>query len=350
MEITVIRAGHRPYRDKRITTHVALVSRAMGASSILVDTKDEELENTVNKVTSEFGGTFTIRTGVNWSREYSKFSGVRVYLTMYGEDITSAVPKILSGSKNGKIAVLVGAEKMPPTAYSISDFNVSVTNQPHSEVAALAIFLDRIQGGKELTFGFDGHTRIIPASRGKMVKILPDRKESMEILLKHKASEHLVDHSIAVSELALEIAKLAKADLKLVEAGALLHDIGRTRTNGVDHAAAGGTILKEEPVLPEIIRIVERHTGAGILKSEAVGLGLPEGNYVPETLEEKIVAQADNMMQGIRRVKIESTLESYEIKGLDLAAERILRLHKELSSICGIDLNTLVDDVSKSIS
>ncbi len=350
MDITVFRAGHRPFRDKRITTHVALVSRAFGASTILVDTRDEDLEQTVNKVTSEFGGDFSIRSGINWTKEYQRFEGVRIYLTMYGEPVDEAVPKILSDRRSGRIAVLVGAEKMPPSAYSISDFNVSVTNQPHSEVAALSIFLDRLQKGHELSKEFGGHTRIIPAPKGKVVRTLPDRGECLALLRKYQAGDNIVKHCEAVAELALEIAGRAGANVSLVEAGALLHDIGRTKTNGIDHALAGASILRKEPVIPEIVNIVERHTGAGITADEARKQGLPEGNYVPETLEEKIVAHADNMVRRTERVQLEEIVSSYRKKGLEEAAERIVELHRELSSLCGIDLNGLVGNASKSIS
>lgn len=350
MEITVFRAGHRPFRDKRITTHVALVSRAFGASSILVDTKDEDLEKTLNRVSREFGGNFSIKTGVNWKKEFSSFSGVKVYLTMYGETLDSAVQKILAEKENEKIAILVGAEKMPPSAYDDSDYNVAVTNQPHSEVAALAIFMDRLQSGKEFSLDFSGHTRVYPAQRGKVVRVLPDRKECIDLLRKHNADERLTEHCLKVAELALEIADLAGADSRLVEAGALLHDIGKTQEHGHAHALAGASILRDEQVLPEVVRIVQRHSGAGITESEALEMGLPLGIYVPETLEEKIVAQADNMVRGRDRVPVQATIERYRKKGLENAAERIELLHLELSKKCGVDLNSLVNGRSKSIS
>lgn len=350
MEITVIRAGHRPYRDKRITTHIALVSRAFGASAVLVDTKDDELEKTVNKVSAEFGGNFSVKTGVNWKKEFSSFPGVKIYLTMYGEGLDSAIQKITANGKPEKIAVLVGAEKMPPSAYDISDYNVAVTNQPHSEVAALALFMDKLQSGAELAFDFKGHTRVYPAPRGKIVKILPDRKECLDLLNKYNANDQLMEHSIRVTELALEISKLTGADAGLVEAGAMLHDIGRTGTHGHRHALAGASILRNEHVIPEVVKIVERHSGAGIPPDEAMELGLPEESYIPETIEEKIVAHSDNLFQGSNRVPVSVTIEDYKRKGLSKAAERIEHLHLELSQKCGIDLDMVGKGRSKSIS
>ncbi|EQD66228.1 tRNA 2'-O-methylase, partial [mine drainage metagenome] len=66
--ITVLRIGHRPARDKRITTHVALTARAFGASAIVIDLHDEELERNVRSVTDRFGGSFHVSSGVNWRR------------------------------------------------------------------------------------------------------------------------------------------------------------------------------------------------------------------------------------------------------------------------------------------
>lgn len=349
-DIVVFRAGHRPFRDKRITTHVALVSRAFGASRILVDTKDEELEITVNRVTKEFGGNFTVQTGINWTKRYSSFKGVRIYLTMYGENLNTAMPKILARAKNENIAILVGAEKMPPSAYSLSDFNVAVTNQPHSEVAALAMFLDRLLEGNELKNDLRGHMNVIPAERGKDVRILPDRNECLKILSEHNASEKIIKHSLAVCELSMELAKLADADLRLVEAGALLHDIGRTKTQGVDHCAAGAAILREASLISEVVNIVERHTGGGILPEEAEKLGMPPGYYMPETLEEKIVAHADNLFKGTIKVRVQTVIDNYEKKGLHDSAVRISKLHSEIAERCGKDPDEIDLSKSKSIS
>ena len=62
-EIYVLRLGHRPDRDKRVTTHVALTARAFGAQGIFVSTKDEELERSVRSVVKRFGGGFSSHHG-----------------------------------------------------------------------------------------------------------------------------------------------------------------------------------------------------------------------------------------------------------------------------------------------
>jgi tRNA (cytidine56-2'-O)-methyltransferase len=168
-EIWILRLGHRPARDKRITTHVALASRALGAKGILVSTEDEELEQSVCDVVERFGGDFQIKTGVKWRSVLHDFDGAKVHLTMYGVHIDDALPRIRSDERE-KMLVVVGAEKVPPEVYQAADYNVAVGNQPHSEVAALSIFLDRLTDGEGLRRDFDGFKiKVLPCERGKRV-------------------------------------------------------------------------------------------------------------------------------------------------------------------------------------
>ena len=164
--ITVLRLGHRPQRDKRITTHVCLVARAFGAHRVIVTTKDEKLERTVRDIVDRFGGDFEIITGMHWKRAIKEFSGIKVHLTMYGLPVDDVIDKI-RGAED--LMIIVGAEKVPREIYDIADFNVAIGNQPHSEVAALAIFLDRYYQGEELRMDFGGKWKIIPQERGKKV-------------------------------------------------------------------------------------------------------------------------------------------------------------------------------------
>lgn len=163
--ITVLRIGHRPARDKRVTTHVALTARAFGAERVLVDTKDAALEKTVRSLVRRFGGPFEIETGVAWRPAMRKFCGTKVHLTMYGLRLEDVLPKIPPGD----LLVIVGAEKVPADLYRLADLNVAVGNQPHSEVAALAVFLDRLLEGAGLRREFEGRLRIRPSPRGKEV-------------------------------------------------------------------------------------------------------------------------------------------------------------------------------------
>lgn len=165
-EIRIVRTGHRPQRDKRVTTHVALSSRALGASGIYIDTKDLVLEENIRSVTDRFGGDYEIRTGVRWQDVVKDFDGTVVHLTMYGQRFDEAMPKI---PRDKDLVVIVGAEKVPPEVYQRADFNISVGNQPHSEIAALAIFLYCFTGGKELYSDRHGEMTVIPNERGKTV-------------------------------------------------------------------------------------------------------------------------------------------------------------------------------------
>lgn len=164
--ITVLRLGHRKERDKRVTTHVGLVARAFGADELLLSVKDGGIENTLRDVTARFGGDFRVKSGISWRKIIRKWEGVRVHLTMYGENIENVLPKI---PKDEDLLVIVGAEKVPGEIFKTVDFNVAVGNQPHSEVAALAVFMDRFLGGKGIGRDFHGRMKIVPNKSGKRV-------------------------------------------------------------------------------------------------------------------------------------------------------------------------------------
>jgi tRNA (cytidine56-2'-O)-methyltransferase len=165
-DIWIMRIGHRPERDKRVTTHVALSSRALGAKGIYVDTPDPKLEENIHSVADRFGGDYQIKTGVKWKDAMKNFDGKVVHLTMYGQRVDEALLKI---PRDENLMIIVGAEKVPFEVYERADFNVSVGNQPHSEIAALAIFLDRYTDGKALYSDRDGDMTVIPNERGKTV-------------------------------------------------------------------------------------------------------------------------------------------------------------------------------------
>ena len=166
--IEILRIGHRISRDKRMTTHVALVARAFGAKKIYIDRKDTNLEKNIKKICDNFGGDFQIKTGVNKKNILKKWDGIIVHLTMYGQNLLNGIKKI---DKNKNLLIIIGAEKVPPEIYQIADYNISVGNQPHSEVAALAIFLDRYNEGTWINNKFNGKIEIQPNSRGKKVMV-----------------------------------------------------------------------------------------------------------------------------------------------------------------------------------
>ncbi|NJE60308.1 tRNA (cytidine(56)-2'-O)-methyltransferase [Thermococcus sp. 21S7] len=173
--IAVLRLGHRPERDKRITTHVALTARAFGADRIIIAAEeDEHVRDSVEDVVRRWGGPFEIEFNPSWKRilrEWKENGGAIVHLTMYGIHIDDAMPQIQEELKEGRdVLVVVGAEKVPREVYEMADYNVGVGNQPHSEVAALAVFLDRLLEGKGLRKSFENaKLRIIPQERGKRV-------------------------------------------------------------------------------------------------------------------------------------------------------------------------------------
>ena len=347
-DIQILRIGHRPERDKRITTHVALTARAFGASGIFIDTKDPAIEENIENVNRNFGGNFFVKSGVEPKEIASQNGFLKIHLTMYGLPLKDTIEKIKGSHKktNDRILIIVGAEKVPFWAYETSDYNVSVTSQPISEVSALAILMDRLNEGKELEFSLKGMRRIIPMERGKKVDYIPDGEECLLILQRNNATQRILDHVLMVEQLATSIASRCNANMDLVRAGALLHDIGRTVTNGIDHAVKGAEILRGAKVSEEIVKIVERHTGAGITKEEASKLGLPVKDYTPITIEEKIVAQADNLVSGNKIITLEETVENYKRKNLFEASKKIVMLNEDIEKICGINLKEICQELT----
>ena len=174
-EIYVLRMGHRYIRDLRISTHCGLVAWALGAKGILfTGMYDKEMMKKLKETVERWGGEFEIGYVENW-REYILEERRRgtyiIHLTMYGINIPTvekALQKILRWKR---ILVIIGAEKMPREVYLLAHLNVAIKNMPHSEVAALSIFMDRITNGKAL-LEYPEHMKIkiIPQIRGKVIE------------------------------------------------------------------------------------------------------------------------------------------------------------------------------------
>ena len=127
---------------------------------MLLAASDRSLVSTIRDVVQRWGGNFWIRDQVNWRQEIAKWKhdgGTVVHLTMYGQNL----PNVINHFETERLMVVVGAEKVPPDLFRLADYNVAITNQPHSEIAALSIFLDHVQRGQELTADFSGRTRIV---------------------------------------------------------------------------------------------------------------------------------------------------------------------------------------------
>ncbi len=172
MNIEVLRLGHRPQRDKRITTHVCLTARALGARAVHLAEEDANVRDSVRDLSKRFGGDFTIEHGTGWKgvvKHWQANGGQVVHLTMYGEPLGVAAPRVLADGRD--VMVVVGAEKVPGDLYQLADTNIAVGNQPHSEVAALALLLDRLRGGAWEQDEFSGaEVKVIPEAHGKRVQ------------------------------------------------------------------------------------------------------------------------------------------------------------------------------------
>ena len=159
------------------------------------------------------------------------------------------------------------------------------------------------------------------------------RDEAIRLLEETGCAPNVIEHCKEVSFLAVEIAKKAKAagyqvNTELVEVGALLHDLGRCRTHGIFHAVEGFKLAKTRGIEQEIYEIIKRHTGAGVSKEEAKELGLPEDDYFPRSLEERIVAHADNLVKGTERITIEKRIELMRKREV---SERVIQRVKKLA-------------------
>lgn len=171
MAITVLRLGHRPLRDKRISTHVGLVARAFGCSRMVyTGYRDSSLERSIRNVVQNWGGNFEIEFKKEW-RPYIKSMKKRGYkilnLSMYGINLPEKINNI---RKINKLLVIVGSEKVPIDVYDASDFNIAIGNNPHSEVSSLAIFLHEYFHGKEFSRQFSGaKMSVVPQERGKKI-------------------------------------------------------------------------------------------------------------------------------------------------------------------------------------
>jgi tRNA (cytidine56-2'-O)-methyltransferase len=168
--IRVLRLGQRYVRDDRTLTHLCLVSRALGAESIYLEDAEKDVTTTLAEVNRTWGGDFRVTLGEPWRnviREARKEGRSVIHLTMYGMPIQDVVDQLRALEK---MLLVVGGPKVPGKVYHEADFNVAVTSQPHSEVAALAIALHEIQGGEELKRTFQkSKLRILPSPRGKRV-------------------------------------------------------------------------------------------------------------------------------------------------------------------------------------
>jgi tRNA (cytidine56-2'-O)-methyltransferase len=175
LTVNVLRLSHRLVRDDRVTTHVALVARAFGADKIYVVGGENHLKESIDRVSDRWGKGFEVELIDNWKTLVNNFKkqGLIIHLTMYGEEVDIIIDKIKTQMKD--ILIVIGSEKVPREIFDISDYNVSIGNQPHSEIAALAIFLDRLFEGKSLKKLFnDSQINIKPSAKSKDISVIKD--------------------------------------------------------------------------------------------------------------------------------------------------------------------------------
>ncbi len=175
----ILRLGHRTGRDDRITTHVALTARSLGADKFILSGNETGPLETVRDVTERWGGDFKAEKTDSWKSVIKKWKEKKakiVHLTMYGLPISDKIQEIKESNKD--LLIVVGAEKVPAEIYELADVNLAVGNQPHSEVAATGIFLDRYYNNRSLQRDFeDSIIKVVPQEQGKKVIDKHDNRE-----------------------------------------------------------------------------------------------------------------------------------------------------------------------------
>jgi tRNA (cytidine56-2'-O)-methyltransferase len=164
--VEVLRVGHRQGRDPRLTTHLALTARALGAVRFWLHPPDPQIASRLAAVNARWGGNFTVEPSPDWKATLKGFDGTVVHLTMYGEPVDEVLPAL---RRKPRVLVVVGGAKVPPALYGLADRNVAVGHQPHSEVAALAVLLERLRGVPGPGPWTGAAAAIVPQARGKRV-------------------------------------------------------------------------------------------------------------------------------------------------------------------------------------
>lgn len=142
---------------------------------------------------------------------------------------------------------------------------------------------------------------------------LPSREKMIQAMRDLGLGETKIQHVKDLADLVLKIAEEIKnqegikADNKILEAGALFHDIGLAKSYKnpelepevyPSHCVIGADIVRKLGLPERVARCAEVHEfGGGITKKEAEELRFPilpyKESYAPQTLEEGIVTVAD---------------------------------------------------------
>jgi len=171
----------------------------------------------------------------------------------------------------------------------------------------------------------------------------PSTDECYRIMREERLSTAVIRHCCVVNLVAVEIAKRCGADLELVNAASLLHDIGRSSTHGVSHVAESVRIAREHGLPDELVNCIGRHIASGFTSEEARALGLPEGDYMPLTLEDKVVNFSDNLVSDRSIKTVAQAAERMRSKGFELTATRMLAIGGEIARLCGEDIDAMLE-------
>jgi uncharacterized protein len=165
------------------------------------------------------------------------------------------------------------------------------------------------------------------------------RLEAIRLLELNNVPLNVIEHCLTVSDFAKEVGQRIKekgheVDIDFVDTAAILHDIGRAKTHSIDHGIVGAAILKDHP---RYARVCESHIGGGISKEDAISIGLPPKDYLPRTIEEKIVCYADKLVHGTERKTMDETIKKFasRLGGDHPTIERMMRLDSEIRGLMG---------------
>ena len=125
----------------------------------------------------------------------------------------------------------------------------------------------------------------------------------------------------------------------------MLHDIGIFKCDAagiqcfgtepyICHGRIGAELLRSEG-FPRHARVCERHTGAGITKAQIIAqnLPLPQQDFLPETMEEKVICYADKFFSKTHLDR-EKTIEQAEKSLSKFGDEGVLRFREWEKCFC----------------
>ncbi|OPX61005.1 MAG: tRNA 2'-O-methylase [Methanomassiliicoccales archaeon PtaB.Bin215] len=171
----------------------------------------------------------------------------------------------------------------------------------------------------------------------------PSTDDCYRIMREEGLSLAVIRHCCVVNLVAMAIARRCGADLELVNAASLLHDIGRSATHGVNHVAESVLIARKRGLPEELVNCIGRHIASGFTAEEAEALGLPRGDYMPVSLEDKVVNFADNLVSDRSIKTVAQAAERMRSKGFELTATRMLAMGEDIARLCGQDIDSLLE-------